>query len=136
MAQQLWSRDFDIANAVGTQGELLVGDLRRSLRDGAVEVKTDTRFVETGNIYVETACQYPSRGWQPSGIANPDTCSTWVYVLRDTGVAVVFDRDVLRGLAQSQLARPSRCQVDHHSTQGVLLPLSQVFAPGRLAGPW
>ena len=45
--------DFDLDFAYGREAELLVEDI---LTGGlTVEVKRDRRWVETGNIYIETA---------------------------------------------------------------------------------
>jgi len=46
--------DFDLDLAVGQEGEALVEQL---LTGGTtVEVKTDLKWKDTGNLYIETVC--------------------------------------------------------------------------------
>lgn len=59
---------FDIDNRRGQIGEILVGSFLESLADATIEVKTDYRANETGNVYIEThQCTYANE-WVPSGI--------------------------------------------------------------------
>lgn len=125
--------DFDIDYADGAAAELFVADLRRSLAEGRVEVKMDRRAWETGNIYVERECFYPRRGWVRTGIDNPDTAALWVYVLRDTGIAIVFDRDALRRVVDDKrISRDSQERDGGHPTKGVLIRLRSLFHPGHM----
>src|SRR5215475_8359534 len=59
--------DFDIDAAAGRQGELLVADVIRALRDGSAEVKTDEMALVTGNVYIECECLRRGK-WRPSGV--------------------------------------------------------------------
>ena len=46
--------DFDLDFTRGQVGENLVGSFLQALEGGTIEVKTDYRIGETGNVYVET----------------------------------------------------------------------------------
>lgn len=49
-------------------GEDLVGTFLESLAGSRIEVKTDYRANETGNVYLETFQQSLTEQWYPSGI--------------------------------------------------------------------
>lgn len=73
--------DWDIDLRDGEVGESLVADL---LHIDTVEVKTDRRWQETGNIYIETLCfQQNTQKWQESGIMV-SKATHWAFVLEDT----------------------------------------------------
>jgi hypothetical protein len=59
---------FDIDNRRGQIGEKLVGSFLEAVADATIEVKTDYRVNETGNVYIEThQCTYAGE-WVKSGI--------------------------------------------------------------------
>lgn len=129
--------NFDIDFAVGAQTEAWVADvLRPALESQRVETKMDRGFVDTGNIYVERSCRYPS-GWKPTGIDNPGTASLWLYDLSHSGVAIVFEVDTLRRLAADpRVSRDAKCVVGDHPTTGSLINLRKAFTPGILEARW
>ena len=59
---------FDIDFQRGLVGERLVGTFLESLSGSRIEVKTDHRVLETGNVFVETHQQVFGQDWKPSGI--------------------------------------------------------------------
>ncbi len=109
---------FDIDAEYGRQGELLVLDIIQALKTGSVEVKTDARALDTGNVYVEYQCK-----GRPSGISTTQT-EVWVFVVGDIALAVPTER--LRQLARhyyrDETRRAAR-RVGSHPTRGVLVPL-------------
>lgn len=124
------SPDFDIDYAKGAQAELFVADLRRALLQGRVEVKSDWRSDQTGNIYVEGECYYPRNGWRQTGIGNPNTAPLWVYVLGTSGIGIVFTREALRRVVvDDRFARKSQARWGSHPTRGWLIHLSALFSP-------
>jgi hypothetical protein len=53
-----------------------------------VEVKTDRRWIETGNLFIEESCYYQGTGkWEPSGLAV-SKATHWAFIL-DTNVIIV-----------------------------------------------
>ena len=59
---------FDIDYARGQIGEKLVGTFLEALSGSKIEVKTDYRVLETGNVYVEIYQQNLGGEWKPSGL--------------------------------------------------------------------
>lgn len=124
---------FDIDFAYGAEGEAWVAAVGRGAGNGKTQVKRDARALDTGNLYVEYACRRRD-GWAPSGIRDPKSeAESWVFVLGDSGFAVVVAIDVLRRIAdvcraQGRLAeeRDGECP-----TKGVLIPLRHLFAHAR-----
>jgi hypothetical protein len=116
---------WDIDAEVGRQGELLTLDLIDALRNGAsVEVKTDEKFTETGNAYFEYQCNYPGRGWEPSGLAIVQT-ELWVHVLGIGGGFLVLKVAALKVAARRlrDAGFKKACTHGSHPTRGVCAPL-------------
>ena len=59
---------FDLDYQRGLIGEKLVGSFLEALSGSRIEVKTDYRVLETGNVFVETHQQVFGQDWKPSGI--------------------------------------------------------------------
>lgn len=57
---------FDIDASYGRQGELFVSSIIDALTGGSVEVKRDSRFAKTGNVYVEYECRKRGPGRSPA----------------------------------------------------------------------
>jgi len=71
--------EFDLDYSRGLVGENLVDTLLRG--GNTVEVKTDLKWKNTGNLYIETECWYQSsQSWEPSGL-NASTADYWAFVL-------------------------------------------------------
>lgn len=126
---------YDIDAEVGHQGELLTLDLIESLKRGAsVEVKTDEKFTETGNVYFEYQCRYPGRGWQPSGLG---VCQAelWVHVLGLNGGFLVLSVPALKAAARrlrdDGFKKP--CRRGDYPTRGVCASLLVFLAYYRQA---
>lgn len=122
---------FDIDFAYGAEGEAWITAVGRGAGNGKTEVKRDGRALDTGNLYVEFACRRRD-GWAPSGIRSSEA-ESWVFVLGDSGFAIVVAADVLRRMvdvcrAQNRVAeeRDGECP-----TKGVLIPLRHLFAHAR-----
>jgi hypothetical protein len=73
--------DWDLDYRDGYAGEQLVHGL---LTGGqTVEVKTDRRWKETGNLFIETECWYQaSQSWEPSGL-SVTSADYWGFVMED-----------------------------------------------------
>ena len=60
--------DFDMDLAKGQEGETLVKELLTGGK--TVEVKTDLKWKDTGNLYIETICwSHNNEDWYPSGLS-------------------------------------------------------------------
>jgi hypothetical protein len=81
--------NWDLDLRAGLTGESKVADL---LSLDTVEVKTDRRWHETGNLYIETECYYQaSQSWEPSGI-RVSKATHWAFVLEDSVLIVPTHR--------------------------------------------
>lgn len=119
--------NFDIDAQVGRQGELMVADVIAGLRDGSVEVKTDQKAAQTGNVYIEWSCRRRN-DWHPSGIHPEATASEmWAIVLGP--VVVVAPTAVMLRAARTAWAQGLRrdCMRGSHPTRGVLIPIDSLI---------
>lgn len=120
---------FDLDLAYGKQGELIVTDISQALRNGSVEVKRDSLWSRTGNLYVEYECRR-AVGWTPSGIATSDA-ELWAFVLGDSELTIVVPTGLLRDIARHfyRLDKWYRVEVTHgsHPTKGVRIPIVKLF---------
>ena len=77
--------NWDLDLRAGEVGEMKLADL---LSMDTIEVKTDRRWHETGNLYIETECfQQSTRTWEDSGI-SVSKATHWAFVLED-GVIIL-----------------------------------------------
>lgn len=125
---------FDIDYERDRQGELFVHDIIRLLQTESVEVKTDERAKDTGNVYVEYECL---RGGEyvKSGLATTDA-DAWVFVLEKGDLAVFVSTLMLRELAREayKKGRLRECVRGSHPTRGVVIPLAELVSAGTHAG--
>lgn len=122
--------DFDLDMEVGRQGEIFTRDIAKAVAEGRVEVKTDERCEQTGNVYIEFACK--KRGqWYPSGI-TATKAEAWVFVLGRRSMLVAFPVWLLRRLYDRARANEfkTRCTRGSHPTQGVIIPLNLLLRWG------
>ena len=81
--------NWDLDLRAGLEGESRVADL---LSLDTVEVKTDRRWLDTGNLYIETECfQQSTQTWEPSGIRTTKA-THWAFVLEDSVLIVPLFR--------------------------------------------
>lgn len=107
--------NWDLDLRAGEAGESKVADL---LSLDTVEVKTDRRWWETGNVYIETECWYQSsQSWEPSGI-RVTKATHWAFVLEDTVLIVPTAR-----LSETvwQVGRPTTCNIPPNPSRGYLI---------------
>ena len=107
--------NWDLDLRAGLAGESRVADL---LSLDTVEVKTDRRWLDTGNLYIETECfQQSTQTWEPSGIRTTKA-THWAFVLEDSVVIVPTYR-----LKESiwETARPVTCNIPPNPSRGYLI---------------
>ena len=106
-----WVLDY----RAGLEGESKVADL---LHIDTVEVKTDKRWVETGNLYIETECYYQNEdAWKPSGI-RVSKATHWGFVLEDSVLIVPLHR--LKEIVWES-GRPITCNIPPNPSRGYLI---------------
>ncbi len=107
--------NWDLDLRAGLAGESKVADL---LSLDTLEVKTDRRWIETGNIYIETECWYQnSQSWEPSGI-RATKATHWAYVLEDTVIIVPTWR-LKEAIWEN--ARAITCNIPPNPSRGYLI---------------
>jgi hypothetical protein len=93
-----YSPNFDVDFSRGKIGEDLVEQLPEMIRDGKVEVKTDSLAIKTGNFYVETwQRNIYNMEWRMSGI-NITTADYWAFVVEQTGAMFLVSTESLKKL--------------------------------------
>jgi len=107
--------NWDLDLRAGLTGESKVADL---LSLDTVEVKTDKRWHETGNIYIETECFYQaSQSWEPSGL-RVSKATHWAFVLEDSVLIVPTHR--LKEVVWES-TRPITCNIPPNPSRGYLI---------------
>jgi hypothetical protein len=82
--------DWDLDLRAGEAGESKLADL---LHMDTIEVKTDRRWKDTGNLFIEESCFYQSSGqWEPSGL-SVSKATHWGFIL--DGSVIIVTRDHL-----------------------------------------
>lgn len=112
--------DFDIDFAAGKVGENLVEEQLGAILTGGstVEVKTDLKWKNTGNIYVETECFYQtSQSWEPSGL-SVTKAAAWAFVLN--GLTIVIPTDDLRKIVEVE-GSAIDCKIEPNPSRGFLI---------------
>ena len=123
MKNSSWDLDF----RDGELGESKVADL---LHLDTVEVKTDRRWVETGNLYIETECYYVNEdAWKPSGIRVSEA-THWGFVLEDSVLIVPLHR--LKEIIWES-GRPITCNIPPNPSRGYLITPAQLMEHVRTA---
>jgi hypothetical protein len=114
--------DFDLDFADGRVGEELVDKL---LTGGlTVEVKTDRKWADTGNLYVETSCYRTStQQWHKSGL-DVSIAAYWAFVLNG-GTLLVPTNIVRRAIAM--YGRYITCDIEPNPTKGWLLRVDDLL---------
>ena len=111
--------DWDLDLRAGEEGESKIADL---LSLDTVEVKTDKRWKETGNLYIETDCYYRMGQWKPSGI-SVSKATHWAFMLEDMALIVPIWK--LKE-AVYNIGRPIDCDIPPNPSKGYLITPSQI----------
>ncbi len=119
--------NWDLDLRAGLTGESKVADL---LSLDTVEVKTDRRWRETGNLYIETECYYvKSNSWEASGMAI-SKATHWAFVLEDSVVIIPLFR--LKE-AIYELGRSITCNIPPNPSRGYLINVGSLIEHIRTA---
>ena len=114
--------DFDLDFSHGLTGENLVSDL---LTGGlTVEVKTDRKWKNTNNLYIETECWYNGAGeWKPSGL-SVTKAAYWAFVFEKG--TVIVPTDTVK-LACALRGRPISCFIEPNNSKGYLITVEDLL---------
>lgn len=107
--------NWDLDYRDGLVGESKIADM---LHMDTVEVKTDRRWIETGNLYIETECFYQSdQEWKPSGV-RVSQATHWGFVLEDSVLIIPLYR--LKEVIWEH-GKPITCNIPPNPTRGYLI---------------
>ena len=118
MAEKGYTSTFDIDLRRGLYGEGLLMDLLRKGNE-LIEVKTDYRAHETGNIAVELEC----RG-KPSGLTTTEA-DYWAFIIPGLDNSIILQRkERVMKLCQD---KPTVMVGDGKASKCVLLPIRSMW---------
>jgi len=119
--------NWDLDYRDGILGEKKIADL---LSMDTVEVKTDRRWKDTGNLFIETECYYQTTDtWEKSGI-SVSKATHWAFVLEDSVLIVPTFR--LRE-AIHEHHRPITCNRPPNPSRGTLITVGTLIEHIRTA---
>lgn len=114
--------DFDLDLKVGQAGENLVEQILGG--DKTVEVKTDLKWKNTGNLYIETTCwSHNNQQWYPSGLSSTKA-DYWAFVLE--GMTLIVPTDTLRR-ATELYGWGIKCEIEPNPSKGFLIKPEQIL---------
>ena len=108
--------DFDLDLSIGHEGESLVNQLLTGGK--TIEVKTDLKWKNTGNLYIETVCwSHNNKDWYPSGL-SATKAEYWAFVLE--GATLIIPIAALRH-AIDLWGHPITCDIEPNPSKGYLI---------------
>jgi hypothetical protein len=111
--------DWDLDFRFGQEGEQYVAHLVET-----VEVKTDRRWKETGNLYIEIYCWSPNtQSWYPSGLSS-SKASHWAFNLE--GAVIIVPVLVLKD-ACIKFGRQINCEIPPNQSRGYLITVDNLM---------
>jgi hypothetical protein len=122
---------FDLDFERGKVGENLVGTFLQALEGGRIEVKTDYRVTETGNLYIET-WQYrqPDKSdIKPSGI-NTSEAEFWCFASPKGNGFLMVDAKTLKAVLRDTNPREvSQPKMSAHTMASVgrIVPIKDIL---------
>jgi hypothetical protein len=115
--------DWDLDFRFGQEGEQYVANLIQT-----VEVKTDRRWKETGNLYIEIYCWSPNtEGWYPSGLLATKA-SHWAFNLE--GTVLIVPTVVLKDSC-TKFGRRINCEIPPNQSTGFLITIDNLMESTR-----
>lgn len=117
---QMSRSDFDLDLRYGQAGEVYVNQLLTSPIQ-TVECKRDKRWIETGNLYVETQCWSEFHAeWYDSGLTS-SKASHWSFILED--LVLTIPLQTLKK-AVGEYGAPIECDIEPNPSRGYLITIN------------
>lgn len=114
--------DFDLDLATGQEGEQLVEQLLTGGK--TVEVKTDLKWKDTGNLYIETTCwSHNNEEWYASGLSSTKA-SYWAFVLN--GAVLLVPTETLKKVVTVR-GRAINCNIQPNPSKGYLIKVEDIM---------
>ncbi len=118
--------DWDIDFRDGVVGEDTVANL---LRMETIEVKTDRRWIDTGNLFIEESCFYQGSGqWEPSGL-SVSKATHWAFVIE--GSVIIVTKEHLMNVVMDY-GRPIENKQLPNQSKGHLITPEQLINYARV----
>jgi hypothetical protein len=118
--------DWDLDLRAGEAGESKLADL---LHMDTIEVKTDRKWKETGNLFIEESCfQQSTQSWQPSGLSI-SKATHWGFIL--DGSVLIITRDHLIDVV-SEYGKPIENKQMPNPSKGHLITPTQLINYNRV----
>jgi len=115
--------DFDLDLRYGQAGEVYVNLLLTAPVE-TVECKRDKRWIETGNLYVETQCWSKSNQlWYDSGL-KVSRASHWSFILEDLVLTVPLQTLIK---AVIEYGAPIECDIEPNPSRGYLITINALI---------
>ena len=121
-----WNPHFDLDYRRGQVGEQLVGTFLEQLTGGLIEVKTDHRVNETGNVYIET-WQEKQSGWEPSGINITESNFYAIAGPSGTGFVVITTEELKNIARESEQRTIANTNINTVNTRGRLVSMKTLI---------
>ena len=120
-AKRVKNSDWDIDLRDGLAGE---NSIRKLLKIETIEVKTDRRWKETGNLYIEIYCYYQkTQSWEKSGLAV-SKATHWAFPLGE--VTIIITREALIKTVK-QYGKKVECKIEPNPSRGYLIRPEQLI---------
>lgn len=118
--------DWDIDLRDGQAGESKLANL---LRMETIEVKTDRRWKDTGNLYIEESCFYQGSGqWEPSGL-SVSKATHWAFVIENN--VIIVPREHLINVVEDY-GKPVENKQPPNQSKGYLITPMQLINYTRI----
>lgn len=116
--------DFDLDFSKGKEGEDYVELVLRAILTGTIEVKKDMKWLETGNIYVETECFFQtSQEYEASGL-SVTKATHWAFVLAD--MVLILPTEDLKEVVRVE-GHPISTNIEPNPTRGFLIKVDDII---------
>lgn len=113
--------DWDLDLRDGEAGESKLADL---LRMDTIEVKTDRRWKDTGNLFIEESCFYQGSGmWEPSGL-SVSKATHWAFIIE--GNVIIVPKEHLMNVVMDY-GRPIENKQPPNQSKGHLITPEQLI---------
>jgi hypothetical protein len=114
--------DWDIDLRFGQDGEKYVNNLLTNIE--TIEVKRDKRWIQTGNLFIETQCWSDKiNKWYESGI-NASKATHWAFVVEE--LVVILPIEKLKQVVQTY-GRMIEMNRPEYSTKGYLITVEDIL---------
>lgn len=114
--------DWDIDLRFGQDGEKYVNNLLTNIE--TIEVKRDKRWIQTGNLFIETQCWSDKINKWYESVINASKATHWAFVVEE--LVVILPIEKLKQVVQTY-GRMIEMNRPEYSTKGYLITVEDIF---------